>query len=51
MSQTYGQESGKPDSSPWKAAAAGQYLMWLALQAAGPCPLHQYNLQLWHASL
>jgi len=35
VTETYGQDSGEPNTSPWAWNAAGQHLAWLAIQAAG----------------
>lgn len=35
VTETYGQESGGQNTSPWTWNAAGQHLAWLAIQAAG----------------
>ena len=38
VSQTYAEEGGEPNTSPWVWTAAGQYFFWLALQAVGAHP-------------
>ncbi len=38
VTETYGKERGEPNKSPWPWEAAGQHMVWLAIQAAGQCP-------------
>lgn len=38
VAQTYGEDKGEPDSSPWAWQAGGQYMAWLAVQAVGERP-------------
>lgn len=38
VTETYGEERGEPNTSPWPWEAAGQHMAWLAVQAAGQCP-------------
>ena len=35
MTETYGEERGEPNTSPWLWEAAGQHMAWMAIQAAG----------------
>jgi hypothetical protein len=35
VTETSGAETGQPDSSPWVWDAAGQFMLWLAVQAVG----------------
>ncbi|BDA45751.1 probable ATP-binding cassette sub-family A member 3 [Coccomyxa sp. Obi] len=34
VTETYGEERGEPNKSPWPWEAAGQHMAWLAIQAA-----------------
>ena len=35
VAETYGEDGGEPNTSPWVWEAGGQYFFWLALQTAG----------------
>ena len=51
VAQTYGEDSGQPDSSPWARQAGGQYMAWLALQAVGARPQRSQTVaRAWHLS-
>ena len=35
MAETYGEDGGEPNTSPWVWKAGGQHFFWLALQTVG----------------
>lgn len=39
VTETYGEERGEPNTSPWVWNSAGQHMAWMGIQAAGAHPL------------